>query len=392
MKKTYLIIAGSIILVLLLAVWGYLFFFGTPESMDDVFSDFGFTPADEPIDTTELPVAEPTVDVTDENDTDPSRLTQLTTREVAGYYSNQEMVRYVELGTGHIYEIDLSNGEEKQISKTTIPQAHSAHFSPDGTLVVLQSRYHAEEETILGRISSTSPSLETTSLSSLIGGVIENVTINSSGELLYTQKTNTGLRGSSLNLYNLNQRVLFSAPFQSAMVHWGEDDRHYLQTKPASNLTGYVYEAAGTLSPLPLIGEGLLLARVGDTIMYSLVEDDQYHTYTLNNNMRDSLPLPFIALPEKCDTDAAIAGLIICAGTINVGESISYLDDWYKGEIRHNDDILFYNVTEGSAGSLLSLEKESGREIDVINLTFDGTSSRIFFTNKLDNTLWSYAN
>ena len=41
MKKQIFIVAGTLIVVLLLAVWGYLFFFGTPESADDVFANLG---------------------------------------------------------------------------------------------------------------------------------------------------------------------------------------------------------------------------------------------------------------------------------------------------------------------------------------------------------------
>ena len=109
MKNPLLITIGLVLIVLVLGVWLYLLFFGTPDTADEVFSDLGFDIASQPVNVVapEIPAASDTF-----VDTAGEKLRQITTRPVAGFVSffssSTDLVRYAERGTGHIYELNIS--------------------------------------------------------------------------------------------------------------------------------------------------------------------------------------------------------------------------------------------------------------------------------------------
>ena len=111
MKRTYFYIAGGTILFLLIGFWVYSFLYGSPTNGDSVFTNlgiFGQNNTEEII--TPLVIEEnPTVDVATE------RLRQLTTKPVIGArivdLASTTVMRYVEAGTGHIFDIDLVSGQ-----------------------------------------------------------------------------------------------------------------------------------------------------------------------------------------------------------------------------------------------------------------------------------------
>ena len=126
MKKSIILSIGALVIFLLLAVWGYLFFFGTPESSDEFFTDLGLNGE---VDTSYVP---PPVEVATSTPTvnmKRPKLRQLTTKPVAGFAeiirstTTPAVVYYVEQGNGHIFTIDTKSGEEVRVSRTTVAQA-----------------------------------------------------------------------------------------------------------------------------------------------------------------------------------------------------------------------------------------------------------------------------
>ena len=141
MNKQVFIIIGSVIVLILLAVWVYLLFFGTADTADDVFANLGLN-GEEDTTIVVAPIVEeeqPLVNM------ERPKLRQLTTKPVAGFNevqhtaSSTPVLYYAEMGTGHIYTINLQSGEEVRISGTTIAQANEALFSHDGATVAIAS-------------------------------------------------------------------------------------------------------------------------------------------------------------------------------------------------------------------------------------------------------------
>lgn len=163
MRKSLLIAGGTGIILLLVAMWVYLLFFGTPKNINDVFTSFDFGDNPEPFippPPTETPIEQnPTVNLSGK------ALRQLTTRPVIGFReivgdaSTTPQLYYAEAGTGHMYSIDLRSGVERRISGTTIIDASRAVFSMDGKTVVIQSGAIGSQKTELGQFKEGQESI-----------------------------------------------------------------------------------------------------------------------------------------------------------------------------------------------------------------------------------------
>ncbi len=377
MKKIYIII-GVLIFLLVVGVWAYLFTYGT-SGADGVFAQFGAgKDSDNP-----APVQEPTyVDVSDvETATGaPQALKQLTTRPVAGAGFVEGGIRYVERGTGHVYQIDLFSGTESLVSGTTIPGTQTALFSPDGTYAAVTTFDGGVSKTLVGMISSTDFSGE-----SLPTGAENIFFTNASGTLSYTLSSNTGTVGYSYNLERKVGTQVFAIPLRDVRVVWGNPV--YVYTTPSAHQTGYVYriekstpmyvtEGKKGLSALNT-GQKLIVTWDSDTLVRSGVQDDAGLT---------TLQLPII--PEKC----ALTEFTLYCGIPNTRVDVgTFPDNWYKGIVSYSDELYVTSLATGNDPILLvDLLATSGREIDILKMGVDMKEELLYFINKNDDSLWMY--
>ena len=158
MKKQIIIFSGIVIIFTLLLVWVYLLFFGTPKSSEQVINDLGFGDGD-------AEILNNTIGSSTESmiNTNRPKLRQLTTKPVAGFNeilaTNTEKlptIYYVEMGTGHIYSINLDSGEETRISATTMAGTNIASITNTGEYVIMGNKNNKTFPLIVGKIS-TSP-------------------------------------------------------------------------------------------------------------------------------------------------------------------------------------------------------------------------------------------
>ncbi len=390
MKKITFIILGTICIILL-SVWAYLLFFHTPSEKGGFFADFGwFTNQDiTPVEVLP-PVAEevPLVNVTG------PRLRQLTTKPVAGYtevYSTSSesyLVRYVEAGLGHIYEINMETGEETRISNTTLPQAMRAEFSPSGDSVAVQADVTARNTITVGTIENgefIGQTLPTTA---------RDFAFSDSGELYYSEVPTSGTDtlGRIFNLTTNTTRDLFTIPFRSASIGWAKNGRtnNYVYTKPASRLLGYMYSiAGGTIVREPIVGDGLNVIANDDYIVYSLRSGESHLSYTYNRNTGEYGTIPILPIPEKCVFSGIRKNILYC-GYEYTFYDYKFPDTWYKGQISLNDSLWRVDLSESSASQLVIPKDAIGRELDITTPTHSSNTSMLYFINKHDKTLWVY--
>lgn len=392
MQKKILIIVGIIVILLLISVWVYLLVFGTPKNLNEVFTDFGTTAGEvqNTTNTQEPATEQPVVDVTQ------SKLRQLTTKPVAGFTeltsttTNTKVVYYAEMGTGHINSIDLKTGEDKRVSGTTVAGVNSAIISAKGDYVVFGNRSNDKNNTItIGKISTSTNEIITKDFTKMV----TDFTITDDGnDFLYTTKDQNGLFGYVYNLKSGTEKALFTVPFHEAIIQWGNsaNSTHYLYPKPTYLLEGYLYQIkAGKISRLPVSGYGLSALANDDIIAYSRSENGQTNNYLFDRKTKTTQPLTTTILPEKCLI--AVSGYkLICAWQSGSEKPLEFPDKWYQGVIQFKDSI--WNIYgEDAAIKLISdVSKESGREIDITNLTIGADDRIIYFINKNDNTLWMY--
>lgn len=388
MKRPLFILIGAVIIFLLMAVWVYVLFFTSTKEDPDAFANLDLGNTTDPTYVAEnIPEEQPVVNVNS-----PQPLRQLTTKPTIGYQevqptaSSSPVVFYIESGTGHIFSIDLTSGEEQRISATTIPASRVGAITPDGQFVMIQSGSGAGKKTFIGTVSTTSESLSVTPLNEYI----VDFTATDDNTFLFAVQTNNSVVGKEYLPQENTSKTLFTTPFREAAVQWGETskDTHYVYPKASSQLEGFLYEVLdGTLNRLPVDGFGLTAVGDGTGILYSKQFEGNYESF-LYSEEQGANAAALNILPDKCTPLSRESGFL-CGGAFTDFDSFTP-DSWYQGVTSHQDSLWKIDASFGSAEFLSDMTKVSGRQIDVTNMQINRPDSRLYFTNKLDSTLWLF--
>ncbi|MBY0309713.1 hypothetical protein K2Q16_01020 [Patescibacteria group bacterium] len=394
MKKTF-IIAGAVILVLMLAgLWIYMMFFGTPRTVEEVLPDFALWGEDGmPV---QIPVIAPTttapLPMVNVNE---KALRQLTTRPVAGYRevlksaSSTPELYYAEVGTGHIYSINLETGAEVRVSGTTIPEAVRADFSSDGRHVVIASGFSQGHTATIGELDASTGALTEVPFTDTLG----DFRITEGGDLLYTHPSNT-LTGKTFSLSNRTTRTLFTLPFRDATISWGErvTDTHFVYPRPTMELEGFGYAINnGGLTRLPLSGFGFSLFGNESLVGANFLDKNDFVSVFYNRSTRNLISSPVRLLPEKCTFGTKNKTIVWCGASLQA-TGFGFPDTWYTGEVGFSDDIYEISLTSTSSSLTLITDTliETGREVDIVDLRVNPTETQLYFINKNDSSLWAY--
>jgi hypothetical protein len=391
MKKITLIIIGITAVIVLFLVWVYLLIYGTPTKVNEFFTDFSFfsgeavteiTPDPTPVD--ETPVV---VDVVKD------KLRQLTTRPVIGFYEFQatttepKFIHYAEAGTGHIYQINLVSGEEIRLSNTTVPNAETAVFSPDGNYVAIRSGYGISSEVVLitlipGGSGEAEP----------LTPIMTDFTFSFENELLYTEQSGIGTLGKAMSLKTKVSRTQFTIPFQQVTMVWSHDATtpHYVYPKATAKLNGYLYAIVnGTIVRQPIDGLGLTAKASADYIFYTEVPGAEPISYFYEITTRKLSSSPILLEPSKCDFSPRSKSTLYCGHELTT-YSYNFPDDWYRGTRSFSDRIWLIDLKSQSASQIVSPPQVAGRDIDIIKMRVASDAKMLYFVNKNDNTLWLY--
>ncbi len=387
MKKTLLIILGVTILLCVVGVWVYLLVFGTPKDSGDVFSDFGIGGSNEQI----VPSTDFVVDtapVTTEGA--PQALKQLTSRPVAGAVFISGGIRYMERGTGYIYDIMFTTGNESQVSGTTIPRTTSAQFSEDGTRVVVSTESVGTEQFSVGTLGTDAEEGGSLFTKNLPLGARE-VSFVDLTRIAYLETTTLGSGGVRYDIVAGTSSILFNIPLSDIRVLWGSKawgETIYVYTTPTNTQYGSLYGVSKNgldyVAPQEL---GLMGVRYDGGLVISGVRD--LNLFSEGHDGVAIKQLPLYLFPEKCVVNPRLVRTLYCGATIQkpTGE---YPDVWYKGIISLSDTLWMVDAASTEALLLSDFQSESGREIDVAQIGTNVDGTLIYFINKNDGSLWMF--
>lgn len=392
MVRKILIFIGAIIILTLLLAWGYLLLLGTPQSVQDVFSDLGLRNGGTQI------VPEQNIDTTVTLAHSNDKLVQLSTKAVAGftYVPGNEnasgtpmtlgRLRYAEKGTGHIYEIDLSNNTETKTSSVTVGQTIDAIFSPAGEVVILRSE-KGEELSVKAYLSgaNTTKTIELPDNS-------ENFYFSGSTTVRYSVKSNNSTQVYQKNLLNEADTLLFSVPFTEANIVWTERGT-YVINKPAAYLkSGIYFMGTSGLERVvkPQYDLSAFIDHTGRYIVYSALEpmNGRVVGHILDRDTNIDSMTTLFAVPEKC---ALIENLFWCATSFLLSDGQrGRINEWYSGELS-SSDTLWQQAENGASTHVDYLAELAGFDVDVTDLVAASEIDKLFFRNKLNDTLWVYS-
>jgi hypothetical protein len=369
MNKKIIIIVGIVLVVLVIGVWVYLLLSGRTSESRDTYADLQ----------TGGEGAPPSFEDTSGTDPVPQKqpqLHQLTLRPVAGAVLTDLGMVFVEQGTGHIFNINLTTGVETILSGTTLEGARSAVFSDQGKYVAITHEQGGLEKSVVGSITAD--------------GILEGVALpegatevefdEEGDKLYYLFPHETGSRGYAYDIDSSKTTELFDITPRDVRVIWG--DTVYVYTTPSSEVEGYVYEIKNNSLEYVSMGEKGLVALMSPAGLVLTVNSfSGVSSYLL----ADESIVYEALIPEKCVSSEKG---FVCAIPFSLsGES--FPDDWYKGLAWYSDRIWELNVESGDATLVVDLNT-SGQPIDVSYINISDSENVVYFTNKNDNTLWLF--
>jgi hypothetical protein len=391
MKRSLFIIIATVLVLILIAVWVYLLFFRVDSNSDQSFSDLNFN---DTTDVTFEPTISPPDPVVDVFNVE--RIRQLTTGPVVGQVETtnelgETVINYVEAGTGHVYQINLSSGEEKRISGVTFPRIKKAEMTPNGEYIIIEQGIGRDKEFSLGQLSSTTGEF-------VFNSIVENIVdfaATSQDTFFFSVMSEAGLVANQYYPQNKTSEQLFAIPFREAVIKWGRTSTssHYVYPKASSKLDGYLYQShQGGIKRLPAAGLGLTAVGTNDDVVLAYQEKGIYLTDLLSigeeNTTTTNLDFLLRILPDKCSA-LGDSNKLVCA-TDNQPRDHNTPDDWYRGLISYSDDLWQIDLENLVFNRLLRVSEETGRDIDIINLAVGRSGQYLTFQNKNDQTLWMF--
>ncbi|MEX0917397.1 MAG: hypothetical protein WDZ90_02660 [Candidatus Paceibacterota bacterium] len=308
----------------------------------------------------------------------------------------EETIRYVERGTGHIYEASTNSLRNERILNTTIPRVREVLWLPDGS--GLYFRYLEEGETIttfFARIEETEEGENELVGSFLPQDIVELSLAPDGEEIFYMTRNESGARGVIADVDGRNGREIFESPLREWHAFWSSPTSIFLVSRPSYLGTGiYASLNSGNGSFSSLGGGGSGFSILPNT---EATSEERLFLASQNRGERVSLSvlgedgeraLPLRTLAEKCVWSEIEKSVAYCGVPTSFPEG-NYPDDWYQGEISFIDSIWKVN-TEAQSAELISLvSNEAGESLDAINLTLSPSEKYLLFKNKQNGSLWS---
>ncbi len=384
MKKTLLITLGTLTIIIVVSVWIYLFMFGTPKSANDVFTNFGLGGEPTPEFSSEAPSIVDTAPVTQTGAS--QALRQLTTRPVAGATFIEGGIRYVERGTGHIYDIMFSTGTESLVVGNTIPRSVDAIFREGGEQVAITYEIDGTEQIVVGTLSINSNGERVLDVINLPIGAT-GIAFGTTPLISYLEKNAGGTTGIYYNTFSGTSTIAFTIPLRDIEVLWGPSV--YVYTTPSVHQYGYLYKV-GKGSQLQYVTEpglGLMALPLTDGVLTASFEEGGLVTKTISGTSTHTLSLSLF--PEKCVQNPMAEELLYCGalGSLLTGE---LPDSWYKGVTTFADELWLIDVANMTSRALTNIMGESGRSVDISHIGTNASGTYIYFINKNDGTLWMF--
>lgn len=388
MKRVFFII-GILIITALAGVLLFLLF-ASDEQKKDIFNAFNIQ--DDPA--SDISFTDIVDSIIPNKPAKLAPLRQLSLKRVIGVNevgtsasSTSDTIFYAEAGTGHVFSLNITTGEESRISNITVATAKEAHISSDGGYAAIST-----DSTGLGRtlVILSLPKGGRGLSSNELPEKVKEFALTSDNYVLYTTISGGTLMGRSYAIESKEIKTLFTLPFTEATVLFGKksNDSLFVYPKTAESLEGYIYEvSSGVLNRLPISGFALNAAASAEHILYSLTKNGTYSSTLYNTADRTEINLSSGIIAEKCSFSErefeAVCG-------VNTATKKNPVTDWYKGVAVSKDTIWSIDIFSGEMTLLANPLELVGRDIDITHPIINSGGLRLYFINKADGGLWVF--
>jgi hypothetical protein len=327
---------------------------------------------------------------------------KITPVAIGGAYAfnraSSTIVRFVEKGTGHIFELSDTAATPTEISNTTIPKIQNVYWGTIGSSSPLAIQYLQNKTNdmriLLGTVKTSTSTMMGEINGTIMPRTITDIASSPDGKsIFYIDRGTSGVTGLTSDFANKKTVQIFSSPLIEWTPNWISADTISLTTKPSFSALGTLFwlnvKTGGLTRVLSNIN-GLTTLTSPDlkSILYSKGGGSTLETFLYVISEKTAYPFPSPTMPEKCVWSRKEQNTIYC-GIPKTIIAASYPDVWYQGLISFSDAVWKINTQSENATLMFDPDAENVGSIDAANLLLDPQENYLFFTNKKDGTLWS---
>ena len=407
MTKKILLIVGILIIVGI-AAWFFLRSQPAGETPTGGFSIRDFLPFGSP--DTSTPPASVTTPPANNTDTSTpvnrpiTKLRKLSSEPVAGAVTfntgSTTVVRFIEKGTGNVYEANSDSNQVTRLTNTTIPKIIRAFWLPNGSGFLAQTLVPETEiiETSFIKLTKTSSTSAesltpfTTVISKLPTSIKEISVRPDSAKIFYYTIDSSVSRWYLSNPDGTGSVLMISHPITEWIPKWISSNLILMGTKSSASALGYIYAFDVTSKSLKRTGisfSGLTFSANKDAS--SILESSGGslpQLFSVDSKNLTSTRISYNTLAEKCLWLNKSKILAVVCAVPNQITGGTFPDDWYQGTIATNDSVIYIDVKNDVSDLISSLSDESGQAIDATDLMLSPDEKYLIFRNKIDGYLW----
>ena len=325
----------------------------------------------------------------------PPRLWHVEKKPVAGMAfvknGSSEYLRYVDRGSGNVFEADPKTGDTTRLTNTLISRVYEATVTGSGRVIGRSIDEIGVVTTFIGSVATSSEatssarSLLTADLPKNIAYIVADPKTDALFYLTSEAGTAVGIR-SEWN--GAKPKRMFGSPIMHWRPWWLADGRIVLVQAAADSVPGYAYELTGDGSLVPLLRAipGLtLLPRASGAMLYGRSDSGTLALFAQINATTTATRLPIKTIADKCAWSTGRDPVAYC-GVPQGFAAQNFLDDWYRGMVHSSDAIWLVDARAGSAEVLYT--PDSSLSLDIARPAVDSTGGYIAFINAADQSLW----
>lgn len=300
------------------------------------------------------------------------------------------VVRFMEQGSGNVYEYDFTSKQKARVSNTSIPQIARAVWSVDGSVVAFQYSENDVVHTAVGYLASTTGATDAPfdKIFFLPEG-IRSVALSPDGkQVAYTTVVDNAGALFTANSNGTSPKVLFASPLIQWSVSWPAAS-YLLLSSGFGEDAGITYKIdvpsgkKTTLLASPKIFEGV----VGDTKGQFIAPDPLTGKVSLYDSKFGTFSkLAELTWADKCSLVQNATSTMLC-GAISASIFSKYTA-WLRGEFASNDILVATNFANNYKQVLIPENEFADKKFDMVNVSATPDRKYAVFKNRIDGFLW----
>ncbi|MFA6269661.1 MAG: hypothetical protein WC657_00410 [Candidatus Paceibacterota bacterium] len=332
------------------------------------------------------------------------RLRKLSNEPVAGAVifniGTTSIVRFVEKGTGNVYEAKSNSLTSERLTNTTIPKIIRAFWLPDASGFLAQTLLSDTEiiETNFVKLNKNkaSTTLEnltpfSTTVSKLPTDIKEMTVKPDSTKIFYYTINNSYSNWFTANPDGTKATLVMNHPLTEWLPKWISGNTVIMQSKGSAEILGFTYTFDVSSMVLKKIGMdsfGISNNTKPDSSLSLVSMGGIIPQLSLVDNKNVTLKVTGVTtLAEKCVWLKDQNPTAYCAISNNLPRG-NYPDDWYKGLISTEDFIQKIDINNDIFYKTADLTNLSKQKIDITDISLSSDETHLIFRNKIDGYLW----